>query len=823
MSTITHLLLIIPLFVLSQTTTANDVNNSLEAKALVAWWPYANASHHCIWEGITCNKAGSVTGIYLVGHYLGDGTGLGSLNLSSFPNLVSLVIGRCGVEGSIPEQIGLLSNLNFLSLRENQLTANLPISLTNLTHLKYLDIFSNQFTGQLPVSFSNFTNLEYLDLSNNHFSGDLPHSFTNLIHLEDLDLSTNNFSGELPVSLTNLTHLTNLILSSNNFSGNLPVWLTKLPYLEFLFLSYNNFSGELPVSLANITHLEVLYLSNNKLTGPIPPSYGSMVNLTVLDLNTNQLNASIPNQITHLQHLVILNLGDNNLDGPIPSNFSNLGQLEFLNLGMNSINGPIPPDIANLINLQQLDLNHNSLVGPIHRNLSRLSYLDFSSNQLSGNLSFQNPCNLQHLDLSMNQMTGAITSLLVCNHLEYLDLCSNNFVGEEVNNLEFPYLKFLNQSLNKNLTSISPGPSSIQNRETDLSCNALSEQSTCKAHMLRQKTVHHLTIFLPIIVGLCSLLLVYMCLKNYNAKEKKFQQETKKHGNVCSILNYDGTIAYEDFITATEDFDLKYCIGTGGYGSVYEAKLPDGKIFALKKLHCFEANQPAFNQSFKNEAQVLTNLRHKNIVKLYGFCLHNKCNFLVYEYMEKGSLFCALSDNELAVQVDWMKRVNIIKDVAHALAYMHHDCSPPIVHRDISSNNILLNSELEGFVADFGAARLLDPDSSNQTVIAGTLGYIAPELAHNMIVTEKCDVYSFGVVALETIGGKHPGDLLASLNYLTTRGTTLENILDKRLPYPTDKSIEKEIARVCNVAVACILTDPKCRPTMIEVSRELSC
>ncbi|KAJ0593760.1 putative protein kinase RLK-Pelle-LRR-XI-1 family [Helianthus annuus] len=397
---------------LSQTTTANDVNKSLEAKALVAWWPYANASHHCIWEGITCNKAGSVTGIYLVGHYLGM------------------------------ELIGLLSNLNFLSLRENQLTGNLPISLTNLTHLKYLDFFSNQFTGQLPVSFSSLTDLEYLDLSNNHFSGDLPHSFTNLIHLEDLDLSTNNFSGELPVSLTNLTHLTNLILSSNNFSGNLPVWLTKLPYLEFLFLSYNNFSGELPVSLANLTHLELLSLSNNKLT---------------------------------------------------------------------------------------------------------------------------------------------------------------------------------------------------------------------------------------------------------------------------------------------------------------------------------------------------------------------------------------------AVQVDWMKRVNIIKDVAHALAYMHHDCSPPIVHRDISSNNILLNSELEGFVADFGAARLLDPDSSNQTVIAGTLGYIAPELAHNMIVTEKCDVYSFGVVALETIGGKHPGDLLASLNYLTTRGTTLENILDKRLTYPTDKSIEKEIVRVCNLAVACILTDPKCRPTMIEVSRELSC
>ncbi|GKD22879.1 kinase RLK-Pelle-LRR-XI-1 family protein [Tanacetum coccineum] len=179
--------------------------------------------------------------------------------------------------------------------------------------------------------------------------------------------------------------------------------------------------------------------------------------------------------------------------------------------------------------------------------------------------------------------------------------------------------------------------------------------------------------------------------------------------------------------------------------------------------------------------------------------------------MEKGSLFYALSDDELAVEVDWMKRVKIIKDVAHALAYMHHYCNPPIVHRDISSNNILLNSKMDGFVADFGAARLLDPDSSNQTVIAGTVGYIAPELAYSMIVNEKCDVYSFGVVAFEAIGGKHPGELLSYLNYSSSHGTMLENILDQRLSYPTDRLIEKEILCVCQVALSCILTDPKAR------------
>uniref|UniRef100_A0A3N7EN76 non-specific serine/threonine protein kinase n=1 Tax=Populus trichocarpa TaxID=3694 RepID=A0A3N7EN76_POPTR len=201
---------------------------------------------------------------------------------------------------------------------------------------------------------------------------------------------------------------------------------------------------------------------------------------------------------------------------------------------------------------------------------------------------------------------------------------------------------------------------------------------------------------------------------------------SSKNGDLFSIWNYDGRIAYEDIIAATENFDLRYCIGTGGYGSVYRAQLPSGKLVALKKLHRREAEEPAFDKSFKNEVELLTQIRHRSIVKLYGFCLHQRCMFLVYEYMEKGSLFCALRNDVGAVELKWMKRAHIIKDIAHALSYLHHECNPPIVHRDISSSNVLLNSESKSFVADFGVARLLDPDSSNNTVLAGTYGYIAP-------------------------------------------------------------------------------------------------
>ncbi|GJV93966.1 kinase RLK-Pelle-LRR-XI-1 family protein [Tanacetum coccineum] len=746
--------LMIFLFVLPH-TIASNFNKTLEAKALVEWWG-SYGSDHCNWYYVTCNDAGSIISIELDCNYGSGPLDLGSLDFSSFPNLERFIIVSCYLEGSIPEQIGMLSNLAHLSLRGNNLNGTLPVSLTNLTKLVELDLFGNNFKSTIPSQIGNLKNLHLLDLSVNQFSGLILSSLGSMVNLTYLDLSWNNFIGPIPSSLCSMVNLTSLDLSRNKFIGPIPSSLGSMVNLTYLDLSDNQFIGPIPSSLGSMFNLTYVDLSWNNFIGPISSSLGSMVNLTHLDLRANKLNGSIPQELSNLQNLEVLNLGNNDLGGHIPSSFGNLRKLKFLNLAMNHISGPIPLNITNLKYLEHMDLNHNL-------------------------------------------MTGVVKTLKACTKLHYLNLSSNNFVGETLSRRDFFYLEFLDESEN-HLTKIVPNDPPIQN--TGLSNN---EQ--------RNKLVHLLAIFLPIVVGICFLLLVYVCCHRHKSTKDRIELETIKHGDVCAILNYDGTIAYGDFISATEDFDLKYCIGTGGYGSVYEAKLPCGKTFALKKLHRFEAKQPAFDQSFKNEVQVLTNLRHKNIVKLYGFCLHNKCNFLVYEYMEKGSLFCALNDDELAVKVDWMKRVNIIKDVAHALAYMHHDCIPPIVHRDISSNNILLNSEMEGFVADFGAARLLDPDSSYQTVIAGTLGYIAPELAYSMIVNERCDVYSFGVVALETIGGKHPGDLLSSLNNFTSRGTMLENILDQRLSYPTDRLIEKEIIRAGHVALSCVLTDPKARPT----------
>ncbi|KDO61310.1 hypothetical protein CISIN_1g013793mg [Citrus sinensis] len=408
--------------------------------------------------------------------------------------------------------------------------------------------------------------------------------------------------------------------------------------------------------------------------------------------------------------------------------------------------------------------------------------------------------NLTWLDISNNKIEGSIPGELTdLSRLDYLNLSWNKLSGP---------VPFSNEQLSSmSRVRLSPNKGLCGNFITLPSCDATKPATL------------FVEIFLPL--AIVPSVIVFACLLVVKRKYKKPKVKARATNSidVFSIWNYDGRIFYEDLIEATEDFHIKYCIGTGGYGSVYKAQLPNGKVFALKKLHTSETEELAFIKSFRNEAQVLSQVLHRSIVKLYGFCLHKKCMFLIYEYMERGSLFCILHNDDEAVELDWAKRVNIVKAMAHALAYLHHDCSPSIIHRDISSNNILLNSKLEAFVADFGTARRLHADSSNRTLLAGTYGYIAPELAYTMVMTEKCDVYSFGVVTLEVLMGKHPRDLLSSLSSSSDPKIMLIDVLDQRLPPPVDQKVIQDILLASTISFACLQSNPKSRPTMQYVSQ----
>ncbi|KAH9790058.1 MDIS1-interacting receptor like kinase 2 [Citrus sinensis] len=570
------------------------------------------------------------------------------------------------------------------------------------------------------------------------------------------DEMDNNFTGA-ELSQLNFTCFPNLV--------TFRIWGTLL-------------SGRMPSEIGALSKLEKLVLSHNSLT----------------DLSSNQLSGLLPREVGNLKYLASLSLNGNILIGPIPPTIGYLTNLTYLNLGYNRLSSSIPPELMNCSQLLNLVLSHNSLSGSIPSEI--------------GNLIF-----LRQLDLSRNFINGTIPSQLgKIPNISAVDLSKNNLSG------------VIPASVRR-IPKLIVSENNLELENSTSSENAPPPQATpFKGNKGKQrKIVTRLVTIILAMVAFVLAILIFGILFVHRRKDKKFNPNTREMtegANEFSIWNYDGRITFEEMIEATEDFHIKYCIGTGGYGSVYRAQLSSGKLVALKKLHRSETEEPAFLESFQTEARLLSQIRHRNIVKLYGFCLHNKCMFLIYEYMERGSLFCVLRNDVEAVELDWTKRVNIVKSMAHALSYLHYDCKPSIVHRDISSNNILLNSNLEAFVADFGLARLLHPDSSNRTLVVGTYGYIAPELAYTMAVTEKCDVYSFGVVALEVLMGSHPTDLLSSLSSSSGRKIRLIDVLDQRLPFPVDRRVVHDIILVSTVAFACLQSKPKARPTMQRISQE---
>ncbi|KAI9198853.1 hypothetical protein LWI28_023084 [Acer negundo] len=722
--------------------------------------------------------------------------------------------------GSIPSTLGNLTNLD---LSSNYLVGSIPSTLGNLTNLRILDLSSNYLVGSIPSTLGNLTNLRILDLSSNHLVGSIPSTLGNLTNL---DLSSNYLVGSIPSTLGNLTNLRILDLSSNYLVGSIPSTLGNLTNLN---LSSNYLVGSIPSTLGNLTNLRILYLSSNQLVGSIPSTLGNLTNLRILDLSSNYLVGSIPSTLGNLTNLILLILRFNKFDGPIPSSLGHLTNLRSLDLSDNSFNGPVPSTLGHLSNLSKLILYSNKLDGSIPHELTRLTQLNFlhlSSNLLVGQLPITIGAliNLESLDLSDNKLTGPIPSgIKNCTELSELNLSHNSLSGSIPQGIgDYFNLWLLDLSFNNLEGEI---PISLQNKfhpEQFIGnkglCGRLFGFPLCtSSHSSHSSIILFLRIFLPPITFFAFIILGILFLSKRKVKNPKLiARSATKNGDLFSIWNYDGKIAFEDIIEATEDFDIKYCIGTGGYGSVYRAHLPSGKTVALKKFHDSEFEEPTFIKSFENEARVLSEIKHRNIVKLHGYCLHRKCMFLIYEYMERGSLFYVLHSNDEAIEFSWFKRVNVIKGIAHALSYLHHSCTPTIVHRDISSNNILLNSEFHAFVGDFGLARLLHSDSSNRTILAGTYGYIAPELAYTMVVTEKCDVYSFGVVALETLMGSHPGQLLSSMD----QNMMLIDILDRRLSPPEDQTIVQDIVVASSLAFACLSSKPKSRPMMKRVSQE---
>ncbi|KAG8084459.1 hypothetical protein GUJ93_ZPchr0010g9428 [Zizania palustris] len=279
---------------------------------------------------------------------------------------------------------------------------------------------------------------------------------------------------------------------------------------------------------------------------------------------------------------------------------------------------------------------------------------------------------------------------------------------------------------------------------------------------------------------------------------------------------------YEELRKATEDFDQINKLGQGGYGSVYKGVLSDGREIAVKRLF-FNTRQWA--DQFFNEVRLVSQVQHKNLVKLLGCSVEGPESLLVYEYLCNTSLDHYLFDAFKKTALDWERRLEIIHGTAEGLSYLHNASEIRIIHRDIKASNILLDERFRPKIADFGLARNFMEDQSHlSTGLAGTFGYMAPEYIVHGQLTEKADIYSYGVLVLEIITGRKShnsvassadGHSLMSLIWKHYNAGTLMELLDPNLREQCAE--EEEALKVFHVGLLCAQASPNLRPPMWKV------
>ncbi|XP_078430462.1 uncharacterized protein LOC144702328 [Wolffia australiana] len=728
-------------------------------------------------------------------------------NLSS---LLRLDMANCGLSGEIPPEMGKLENLDTLFLQVNGLSGELPPELGNLRNLKSLDLSNNGFTGGIPQTFSRLKNLTLMNLFRNKLRGPIPGFVGDLPKLEVLQLWENNFTGVVPSQLGKNRKLKLLDLSSNKLTGALPPELCAGNSLQVLILLGNFFFGAIPSSLGKCQSLSRIRMGENYFNGSIPEGLFSLPNLAQVELQDNLLSGEFPETRGTLSasSLGQLSLSNNKLTGSLPPSIGNFSGLQKLLLNGNLFSGEIPLEIGRLQQLSKIDLSDNYLRGIVPAELGRcklLTYVDLSRNNLTGVIpgEITGMRILNYLNLSRNHLSGSIPAALSSmQSLTAVDFSFNKLSGVVPATGQFSYFNSTSFEGNPGLCGPFLGPCLAGGAPLGHVKGALSSSSK-----------------LLLVIGLliCSVLFAAATI----VKARSLKRATGARAwKMTAFQRVDFTC--DDILSCLKDEKV---IGKGGAGIVYKGDMPNGEPVAVKRLPAMTRSS-SHDHGFSAEIQTLGRIRHRHIVRLLGFCSNQETNLLVYEFMPNGSLG-ELLHGKKGGHLHWDTRYKIALEAAKGLCYLHHDCSPPILHRDVKSNNILIDSNFEAHVADFGLAKFLHDSGASQcmSAIAGSYGYIAPEYAYTLKVDEKSDVYSFGVVLLELVTGRKPvgefGDGVDIVQWvrMTTDGQRegVLKVLDQRLStVPLHEAMH-----VFYVAMLRVEEQSVERPTMREVVQML--
>ncbi|XP_071710238.1 protein NSP-INTERACTING KINASE 1-like [Rutidosis leptorrhynchoides] len=498
---------------------------------------------------------------------------------------------------------------------------------------------------------------------------------------------------------------------------------------------------------------------------------------------------------------LVIGLGtpSQNLSGTLSSSIGNLTNLQIILLQNNNITGPIPEDIGKLKNLQTLDLSDNHFTNKIPSSLGHLTalqYMRLNNNSLSGLIpeSVANMTQLAFVDLSFNNLSGPVprfpskTFNIVGNPLMCPTGSEHQCFGMTLMPISMP----LNTTQSAGAQSKRKRPKTAIAVGTSLSC---------------------------IVLLMFGLALIFWRRRR---NRKPFFDVKDKHHEDVSLGNLR-KFQFRELQIATHNFSNKYILGKGGFGQVYKGTLQDGTTVAVKRLK--DGGATGGERQFQTEVEMISLAVHRNLLRLYGFCMTPTEKLLVYPYMSNGSVTSRLKAKPV---LDWATRKKIALGAGRGLLYLHEQCDPKIIHRDVKAANILLDESCEAVVGDFGLAKLLNhQDSHVTTAVRGTVGHIAPEYLSTGQSSEKTDVFGFGILLLELITGQRALEFGKAANQ---KGAMLDWVKkihqEKKLDVLVDKHLKNsydimELEELVKVALLCTQYLPGHRPKMSEVVRML--
>ncbi|XVE57780.1 hypothetical protein DITRI_Ditri04bG0117100 [Diplodiscus trichospermus] len=825
--------------------------------SLTSWVPNGNP---CVdFSGVFCNPEGFVDKIVLWNTSL---SGQLPAALSGLSSLRVLTLFGNRFSGNIPQEYSLLQTLWKINVSSNALSGSIPDFIGDIPNIRFLDFSKNGYTGEIPFAlFKNCYKTKYVSFSHNSLSGSIPGSIQNCSKLEGFDFSFNNLTGELPSRICDISVLKYVSVGSNALNGTMVEEMSKCQSLLYLDLSRNSFSGLAPLVVLEFKNMTYLNVSHNGFIGEITEIGTCSETVEFIDASWNSLDGEIPTSISNCKSLKVLDLGYNRLKGTIPVNIGDMGRLLAISLANNSLSGTIPAGFGSIELLQVLDLHNLDLAGGIPDDISNCRFLrelDVSGNTLEGHIpnTLYNMSNLEILDLHRNRLNGSIPSSLGnLSKIQFLDLSQNSLSGSIPPSLgNLIMLTHLNLSYN-NLSGIIPTVQTIQSFGASAffnnpglcgsplaSCSGTGNPSTSgKTKVLSVSAIVAIVAAAVILIGVCVVSIMNIRTRKSKKEEVTVVVESIPPGSsdsnviIGKLVLFSKSLPskYEDWEAGTKALLDKEClIGGGSIGTVYRTSFEGGISIAVKKLETLGRirNQDEFEQ----EIGRLGNLHHPNLVAFQGYYWSSTMQLILSEFIPNGNLYDNLhglnnqgtSTGVGNTELSWSRRFHVALGTARALSYLHHDCRPPILHLNIKSTNILFDERYQPKLSDYGLVKLLPLlDNYGLTKFHNSVGYVAPELAQSLRLSEKCDVYSFGVILLELVTGRKPVES-PTVNEVVILREYVRGLLERGSASACfDTGLrgfaESELIQVVKLGLICTSELPSRRPSMAEVVQVL--